>query len=454
MIVKFVKGEIYFRFFLPNIEEGYKSINQFQNVVNQKISDVVSIKHERALILSFSNGFSILFLGFGRQSDVVMYNSDFSVINTFRYKNRYTTAVIQNITIPNPAIDKKDELNIETLVHHSPEMKSELSKRNGASDLIIGHDAITDFEKFLTSCDLFLSVATDPPVLSYFSGENKFKLESGLKGLDFFASKVIARAHFIDLKSDLISEVQKDLRHYRKLVKDHESRIGEIAERRSYKELGDIIMTYSHSIKPGLSSAELQDYYTGQKVRIKLNPNLSAVENAEKYYRKSKNEVLELQNLQRNLAIALSNIKKLEEQLHLIETATITKEFKKIKKDKPEQKKSKPYKEVSYMDYIIYVGKNAKSNDELLKSASKNDIWMHARDVGGSHVIVKRKGKNIPDKVMQFAANLAAKNSKAKNQKIVPVVFTERKYVSKAKQSKPGEVKVLKEQLMDAYTDE
>jgi predicted ribosome quality control (RQC) complex YloA/Tae2 family protein len=89
----------------------------------------------------------------------------------------------------------------------------------------------------------------------------------------------------------------------------------------------------------------------------------------------------------------------------------------------------------------------------MLKLASRNDMWLHARGVTGSHVIVRFKTKTWPEEVLQYAAVLAAKNSKAQHQSIVPVIASERKYVSKGKKLAPGEVKVLKERVIDAFID-
>jgi predicted ribosome quality control (RQC) complex YloA/Tae2 family protein len=101
------------------------------------------------------------------------------------------------------------------------------------------------------------------------------------------------------------------------------------------------------------------------------------------------------------------------------------------------------------MDFEIRVGKNAKANDELLRISHKDDLWLHARDVPGSHVLVKtKKGKNTPQPVIQRAAELAAHYSRASGEKLVPVMLTERKYVRKIKGSAAGLVKVEREKTI------
>jgi predicted ribosome quality control (RQC) complex YloA/Tae2 family protein len=107
-----------------------------------------------------------------------------------------------------------------------------------------------------------------------------------------------------------------------------------------------------------------------------------------------------------------------------------------------------------FQGYQIWVGKNNKSNDQMLKMSQKNDLWLHAKDVAGSHVIIKKKGAQFPQAIIQYAATLAAKNSKAKTQQVVPVIVVARKFVSKPKNAAPGEVSLQKEEIVDAFIGE
>ena len=100
--------------------------------------------------------------------------------------------------------------------------------------------------------------------------------------------------------------------------------------------------------------------------------------------------------------------------------------------------------------FRIWVGKDAASNDELtLKYAHKEDLWLHAKDVAGAHVIIKfQAGKKFPKDVVERAAELAAYNSKRKNDTLCPVAFTPKKFVRKRKGDPPGAVVVEREEVM------
>jgi predicted ribosome quality control (RQC) complex YloA/Tae2 family protein len=94
--------------------------------------------------------------------------------------------------------------------------------------------------------------------------------------------------------------------------------------------------------------------------------------------------------------------------------------------------------------YDVYVGRNARNNDKLTMAfARKDDLWLHAREAQGSHVVIRQKGKApIPAEVVAFAAGLAAWYSKQRNSGLVAVLHTPRKYVRKSKRMAPGQVLV------------
>ena len=129
------------------------------------------------------------------------------------------------------------------------------------------------------------------------------------------------------------------------------------------------------------------------------------------------------------------------------------KEFKKEhKEDLPASKNevSSPFKVFEVEGFTIWVGKSAKDNDEMLRNfIHKDDLWLHARNVPGSHVVIRRKGMPaVPQQVVERAASLAAFYSKLKTDSRSPVIVTEAKFVRKVKGSAPGSVAVDKEKVI------
>ena len=106
--------------------------------------------------------------------------------------------------------------------------------------------------------------------------------------------------------------------------------------------------------------------------------------------------------------------------------------------------KEKPLPPLTYQSkdgFTILVGRNNRQNDLLtLKTANKNDIWLHTKNIPGSHVIICSNGREVPDTTLEEAARLAAAHSKARESSQVPVDYTAVKNVSKPQGAKPGRV--------------
>lgn len=115
-----------------------------------------------------------------------------------------------------------------------------------------------------------------------------------------------------------------------------------------------------------------------------------------------------------------------------------------------ESQEQVPFKRFDVEGFEVLVGKSAKGNDEMLRNyAWKEDLWLHAKDVSGSHVLVKFKsGIKFPKSVIERAAELAAYYSKNKNESLAAVIYTPSKYVRKVKGSAPGAVLVAKENIL------
>ncbi len=222
----------------------------------------------------------------------------------------------------------------------------------------------------------------------------------------------------------------------------------------AYDEMGNILMAFLHLIPEGAKSVELEDFYHGGKVTIKLNSQLSGPENAENYYRKAKNFSKEIAQWESTVARKKAEITDLGEQLHGVEKAQVRKELKPYLTHLKQQNTSKelsedfPFKQFQCAGWVIWVGKNAKNNDLLtLKYAKKFDIWLHARDVSGSHVIIRNPNQQtVPKHVIEKAAELAAHFSKRATESLCPVIVTAKKYVRKTKDLLPGQVIVDREE--------
>lgn len=256
--------------------------------------------------------------------------------------------------------------------------------------------------------------------------------------------------------SDLQKIVSNNINRCLKKCKILNATIKECEGKEKYKLYGELLTANIYTLEKGMKAVELSNYYSENydTVNISLDENKTPSQNIQAYYKKynklkKSEEAAYEQNIQNNdelnyLYSVLTNIQNVnsytdieEIKKELIDTGYI--KFKKSYKTN-KSKTSKPMHFISSDGFHIYVGKNNIQNDYLtLKFSNKNDIWLHTKNIPGSHVIIKNNGQ-IPDTTLEEAANLAAYYSKSQNSSNVPVDYTEVKNVKKPSGSKPGMV--------------
>ena len=223
-----------------------------------------------------------------------------------------------------------------------------------------------------------------------------------------------------------------------------------------YKIKGDLLTSYIYTIKQGDKFIELLNFYSENEeyMTIALDPNKSPSENVQSYYKKynklKKSEESSLEQLEKNeeelqyLYSVLTNIQNCESYIEIddIKNELISTGYIRTRKSSKQDKKakaSKPLHFISSDGIDIYVGKNNIQNDYLsLKFANKNYMWLHTKNIPGSHVIIC--ATQIPDNTLIQAAALAAFYSKAQTSSKVPVDYTLVKNLKKPAGSKPGMV--------------
>jgi len=224
------------------------------------------------------------------------------------------------------------------------------------------------------------------------------------------------------------------------------------ADVHSLRSLADLVMIHHREIPEKASEAVLVDPATNAPVTVRLRPELTAIENAQRLYQRAK-------RLRRGIPHVASRLARIEDELNrlrsgltsLDEGETIDARTLALLSEKPASKRNEaPTRREERVDgFAIWVGRNAAENDRLLRCASPDDVWMHVRGVPGSHVIVRRGGaRDIPRAVLQHAARLAAERSKARGERRVEVAMTPVKHVRKPKGAPPGLVIVEREDTL------
>ena len=211
------------------------------------------------------------------------------------------------------------------------------------------------------------------------------------------------------------------------------------------KHQGDLVLTYGHLID-GLSNfLECLDYETGETVRLLINPKKSAQENAAEYYKNYKKAVSGADELAHDIELARTEIEKLDAEYERIRAEQNPIKIEQMLRhdSTPKQKIKKSHSGLEYeiAGWLIYVGRDANENDELLRHHVRGeDLCLHVRDFPGGYVFIKaRKGKTVPLDVLLDAGNLAVYYSKARNNGgATDLYYTHVKYLRRAKNGPKG----------------
>lgn len=282
----------------------------------------------------------------------------------------------------------------------------------------------------------------------------------------YYAEKSVVtriRQKSVDLRRIAQNALERNVKKY-----DLQLRQMQDTEKRdTYKVYGELLNTYGYNAAPGAKTLEAVNYYTGEPVAIPLDPTLTPQENAVRYFDKYgkmkrtyealseltvqvKEEIEHLESILAALDIALHEEDLVQIREELIESGYIRRKggSKKVKVV------SKPFHYVSSDGFHIYVGKNNYQNDELtFKFATGGDWWFHAKQMPGSHVILKTEGTEVPDRAFEEAARLAAYYSKGRGQDKVEIDYIQKKHVKKPAGAKPGFVVYYTNYSMAIDTD-
>ena len=210
------------------------------------------------------------------------------------------------------------------------------------------------------------------------------------------------------------------------------------------KHHGDLIMTYGHLIDGTSKFLECEDYETGETVRLLINPEKSAQENAAEYYKNYKKAVSGSEELKHDIEIAQVQLNKLDEQYKKIldepNPVKIEQLLRKNTTPKQQIKKTHPGLDYTVNGWYILVGRDANENDEVLRHHVRGeDLWLHVRDFPGGYVFVKaQKNKTVPLDILLDAANLAVYYSKARKNTKVDLYYTHVKWLRRAKNGPKG----------------
>ncbi|NLK02859.1 MAG: fibronectin/fibrinogen-binding protein [Clostridiales bacterium] len=260
-----------------------------------------------------------------------------------------------------------------------------------------------------------------------------------------------------DLRKLVANAIERSSKKYDLQLKQLE----DTEKKDKYKVYGELITSFGYGLEPNSKELIAENYHNNnEEIRIPLDPTMTPMENAKKYFERynklkrtfealssliqeTKDEINHLESIQSSLEIARDEDDLAELKHELMEYGYIKRKFNSGKtktRDKSRKSsKSKPFHYISSDGYHMYVGKNNYQNEDLtFKLADGGDWWFHAKNIPGSHVIVKTGQDDLADKTFEEATRLAAYYSKGKDADKVEIDYTQRKNIKKPSGSKPG----------------
>ncbi|MBR4860797.1 MAG: NFACT family protein [Firmicutes bacterium] len=295
------------------------------------------------------------------------------------------------------------------------------------------------------------------PLTDYEEACQVQQFETLSKALEYYFDKKTTSNRGRQKSSDLIKSVNGSLdKMYLKKQRLSED-ILKAENSEDLRLYGELLTANLHLVKPGMKQVEVLNYYDGSMVTIPLDVKQTAAKNAQHYFKKygkSKTAVKEKQiQLEENEA----EIKYLESVLTYLENTDDVNEIESLRQElvetgyvrrrkqvggfREKKYKPQPYKYTLSSGLTVLVGRNNKENDFLtLKTAGNKDMWMHTKDIPGSHLIVQSGGAELSEEDIFEAAAIAAYHSKGRTSENVPVDYVPVRYVKKPAGAKPGMV--------------
>jgi predicted ribosome quality control (RQC) complex YloA/Tae2 family protein len=440
------------------------SVDLFTGLYDQKVGKVRVFENERAIGLYLENGEVLAFKLFGNRSNILRFDEKGEVLEVFN--NKLSGDISLKISELDRHLDQSYEAFLKNEGHFEKlfptfgkVVKEYLHPRlAGVQSLEARWEVIQGTLQILLHPEAyFLTQLHHLPILSLLPiGEEKNRFSEPIEALDRFYHTFSRQGTLEKERGEWLRLLQKRIKQTENYLSNSFQKLIELEEGGKNEEWGHILMANLHQVPERAERVELFDFYRDKPVTIKLKKDLSPQKNAEVYYRKAKNEKIEIEKLQENLDLREKDLTRLREHYAVIEAMELLRELRAyIKKNglapaTVGADQGQLFRRVEFQNFVILVGRNAKNNDLLTQQHThKEDLWLHARDVTGSHVVVKyQAGKKFPVPVIERAAQLAAWYSKRRTDSLCPVIVTPKKFVRKPKGLPAGAVVVEKEEVI------
>ncbi|HET9054879.1 MAG TPA: NFACT RNA binding domain-containing protein [Cyclobacteriaceae bacterium] len=439
------------------------SVNLFEAVIGLTVAGITQFENERSFSINLSEDYQLLFKMHGNRANVVLFHQQ-KAVRLFR--NHLTADAQIGLTNLHREIDFSYEVfeqnirNLPVLYYTFGKPVWNFLERNNFSEKpdIEKWQSIQDLLGYLKNPIYYITETDHKISLSLFPEENILHtFRQPMEAVNAFFLLHTRAFAFLHKKREAMSALKTKLQGSLSYLVKVDKKLKELKNDSHYKTRADLLMANLHLVKPGQEKISLPDFYKENNlIEIKLKKDISAQKNAEVFYRKAKNQQIEINKLTESFTSKQKEVADIQQKITALEQTQDLKSLRVLlgesahKQTVSKKENPLPYHEVLFNGFKIWIGKNAQHNDTLtLKYSFKEDLWLHAKDVSGSHVLIKHQaGKKFPKDVIERAAQLAAFNSKRKTESLAPVVFTPKKFVRKRKGDPPGAVVVEREEVI------
>ncbi len=440
----------------------------FEELEDLKVLDISIAETDRILTIVLENGYELVFKLFSNQANVFLIKEGVFV-EAFKGSSSDLPSSKEIILFKEPSSELSIKDKITTI--------NPLLPRTHLTELIKEHKLTEMDNSSLTqNIELFSKSILEEPEFRLLDNGNTtlfkqsilpIKTERNFNSVnDLIAYRFKTYSHTQRLrqkKGELLKSLKRQVKRTASGLKNLSLADKGLSRSEEYEKFAHLLMANAHLGKIDGDKIAVEDLYdAGKKIEIRLDPKLSIVENAERYYEKARNSAISYKEALKRIPLLEGRKKTLEFLIAEFQEIRKLYELQEWEKKHKEQllelgvgtKESTvdsghPFHVFEVQGFTVWIGKNARNNDILVQMAHKEDIWLHARGVSGSHVIIRMgNNKKFPPKtVVQEAAAYAAYNSKARGAELVPVIVTKKKFVRKVKKAAPGAVIVEREEV-------
>lgn len=434
LLRKYLEGSKIKRVSIPEHERIFEVFTEFYNELSEKSELCLAVEL------------------MGKHSNIILYNSDTNVIlgcahNVGSEKSR-ERELAGGFPYIYPKLTSKKEFCVD---YDNNSVSGNLTDYYYISNALENQfkNNCTDFSdiKNLLSGNVHPCISVDYGEYSLLQIKNFINRNNVNIMLDDYYSYHIEQRLIKNLKSQISAKINKEYKKLKTLLVKQNEELQKGEKANAYRKKADLLMANIYNLKTYSNKVILKDFENDEEILIDIDETKSIVDNANKYYKlynKAKNA---FNIISERILTTKKELEKLDEDIFFLTVSETLNDLEEIKDNYFEEKVVKKKKELLVTSleingFTVFIGKNNKQNDYIYsKIAKSDDIWLHALNATGSHILIKRKNDEIiGDDTLLECAKIAKAYSTAKNENKARIIYTERKNLKRPPNTPMGYV--------------